>query len=409
MKRILVLGAGEGQIPLITRAKMAGWHVIAASPQGNYPGFEIADECVFADIADKEAILSIAKKCSADAVATDQTDVSVSSLQYVTERLNLPHIECKDIDNFRIKSLMRSVCEQSGIPSIPYCVTSDFATASSFYFSLSGNAIIKPDDSQGSRGVHQISSKEDLYDAFYDALRYSKSGSVIIEKFIEGHEIEVDTIIQDGQIRATIIGDVFKFGLKDTFSSYERIYPSALGIKHMENVRIRNGQVLHALGLVTGWSHGEYIVDNEGEVYLLEVGARGGGNFVGSDIVRMMCGISSDEMAFRTAIGDSSFYENIMMSDCFCGLKCFYLPEGIVSSVSISEDFYNKEYVVSHNLGRIFVGMRVFPNTDKTSRFTIVLKADTREQLHRCLQEVMHLISIEVTSASGDKLGIIWK
>lgn len=409
MKRILVLGAGEGQISLILRAKEAGWYVIVVSPKGNYPGFEVSDECIYADISDKEHILTIAEKYSIDAIATDQTDVSIPTVQYISEKLNLPHIHCKDIDNFRLKSRMRCICQQSRIPTIPYCVTSSYDTALSFYNNLPSQAIIKPIDSQGSRGVHLISSEEDFNRGFKDALEYSKSGFIIIEKFIKGHEIEVDTVIHNGKICATMIGDVYNFDVKDTFSAYERIYPSSLDNVTLQNINARNEQIVHSLGLETGWSHGEYIISSDGEIYLLEIGARGGGNYIGSDIIKIMCGIGTDEMAFRTAIGDTSFYFDVYPRDCFCAYKCFYLPAGEVSSINISEDFYTKKYVVKHNLNRIFVGMKTLPNTDKTSRFSVVVKADTRELLRHYMEEIEQLINIVVINNIGNELNIIWK
>ena len=289
-KKILILGAGEGQLPLIQRAKSAGCYVIVTSPYGNYPGFALADECVYADLSDTERILDVAKKLQIHAIATDQTDISVSSVQYVAQALDLPCIKCNNIDNFRNKSLMREICRQNGIPTIKFCSTNDVNDAIEFINTLSSRkVIIKPVDSQGSRGVNVVQTLPELYDAFSVAQKYSKSKNVIIEQFVEGQEIEIDTIVKDGQTIATLIGDVHTFQSLKTYSSFERIYPTQIfGIKEQQKLQCINDNTIKALGLCTGWTHAEYIVTKNAEVYLLEIAARGGGNFVGSDVLKCM-------------------------------------------------------------------------------------------------------------------------
>ena len=42
MKKVMILGAGIYQVPLIKKAKEMGLHTIVVSIPGNYPGFEIA-------------------------------------------------------------------------------------------------------------------------------------------------------------------------------------------------------------------------------------------------------------------------------------------------------------------------------------------------------------------------------
>ena len=405
----MILGAGEGQVPLIRRARESGWRTIVVSPQGDYPGFVLADVCVFSDISDKAQILQYAQEYKISAVATDQTDVSVPTVLFIAERMGLPCIQCESIDSFRLKSMMRKICAEKGISSIPYCVSSSIDDVIAFFDALPiGSAIIKPIDSQGSRGVQKISSREGIYAAFEEARKYSRSGSVIIERFVEGFEIEVDSVVRDKQVICTLIGDVFNFDVENSFSAYKRIYPTSLPTPIQDSIRAVNAKVISSFGLDTGWTHGEYIVDKNNNVYLLEIGARGGGNYIGSDIVREMVGVSTDEMAFRTAIGDVSFYDRVFPRDCFCAYRCFYLPEGEVVSLSIADGFWHEPYILTHNLDHIHVGLKTHKNTDKTSRFTIVVKEKSREALEEKLLAIEQSIRITVKTDHGEQ-GIIWR
>ena len=405
--RILILGAGEGQIPLIHRAQEAGWHTIVVSPKGDYPGFELADEVAYCNIADIDAVVDLAKTMQVQAIATDQTDIPVMAIQRVAKEMGIPAIHCEDINNFRYKSRMRELCQSAGIKTIPYLVTSDIQAVNYFFEQQVGSIIIKPVDSQGSRGVTQVKTIAELRDAFDRAMNYSKEKKVIVEQFIDGQEVEVDTVMYRDEIKAVLIGDVFNFESIQIFSAYERIYPSQLPKEIQDEIRRLNAETLKVLGLHTGWTHGEYMVAKNGDVYLLEVGARGGGNYIGSDIVKTMIGVSTDEMAFRTAIGDESFYSEVGLTNKCCAYKCFCLPEGTISAINIDEAWLHSDIVLRHNLEGLHVGKVCHRTTDKTTRFTVIVVEDNHQQLRKLMDDIPNHISIEVTSAEGKK-GCIW-
>ena len=408
-KKILILGAGTGQVSLIERANESGWYTIVASPQGDYPGFKLASECCYVDIGDKHQVFDIAVEKKIDAIATDQTDLSVSAVDYVAKKLNLPHVLCNDINNFRYKYRMRELCKANALPSIPYCVVTEPHDALIFYKTLKDSAVIvKPIDSQGSRGVVKVENEQELSNALFEALKFSKQKKVIIEQFIEGREVEVDSVVKNGNVICTLIGDVYNFKTENVFSAYERLYPSNLPIETKEKIVALNSLTLSALGMITGWTHGEYIVTDEGDVYLLEVGARGGGNFIGSDIIRTFWGYGTDEMAFRTAIGDDSFYEAIKPIDVYSAYKCFCLPEGIVQAIDIDDDLLNQKFVLKHNLNYLYVGKHIRKNTDKTSRNTIVVKASSICELIKILDKIEKKIHITVLTSAGLREAI-WK
>ena len=150
------------------------------------------------------------------------------------------------------------------------------------------------------------------------------------------------------------------------------------------------------------------MVANNGDVYLLEVGARGGGNYIGSDIVKTMIGVSTDEMAFRTAIGDESFYSEVGLTNKCCAYKCFCLPEGTISAINIDEAWLNSDILLRHNLEGLHVGKVCHRTTDKTTRYTVIVVADNHAQLRTIMDDIPSHISIEVTSDEGKK-GCIWQ
>ena len=407
--KILILGAGQGQVPLVKFAKENNYNVIVVSPEGDYPAFKYADRCIYLNILDKEGVLNVAKEENINAIATDQTDISVDVVEYVAEKLNLPHVKSESIENFRDKSRMRDICKQYGIKTIPYCVTESLEEAISFWNENKNfKVIIKPIDSQGSRGVETATTLDEIEFAYNNANKYSFSKKVIIEQYITGEEVEVDTVINNGNIIATLIGDVHNFTSENSFSAYERIYPTTKSEEIKQKINLVNQQTLKALGAITGWTHGEYIVTSDGDVYLLEVGLRGGGNYIGSDIIKEMFGVGTYEMAFYTAIGNNSFYDKIHLKDSTCAYKCFYIPEGEIISVDIDKSFLEQDCIIRHNLEHIDNIRYTCKNTDKTSRFTIVVKSDNQLDLKKLLEDIPTHIDIKVKTDNGIR-NIIWK
>ena len=61
MKKVIILGAGIYQVPLIRKAREKDLYVIVISIPGNYPGFELADQIYYENTTDYKRILEIAR------------------------------------------------------------------------------------------------------------------------------------------------------------------------------------------------------------------------------------------------------------------------------------------------------------------------------------------------------------
>ena len=121
-----------------------------------------------------------------------------------------------------------------------------------------------------------------------------------------------------------------------------------------------------------------------------------------------MIGVGTDEMAFDTACGDDSFYEKVRLRDVYCAYKCFYLPKGVVQSVCIDQDLLRQPFVRIHNLDELKPGVFAHGPLDKTTRYTVVVEADTREQLRNRMLKIEDSIRIDVLTEDGLQ-GVIWR
>ena len=107
MKKIMILGAGRGQVQLIKTAKKLGYHTIVASINGNYPGFAFADDVCYVDISKPDEVLKQAQSLKIDGIATACLDTGISALGYVCEKMNLPGLNSHSAELSGNKLLMK--------------------------------------------------------------------------------------------------------------------------------------------------------------------------------------------------------------------------------------------------------------------------------------------------------------
>ena len=220
MPNVLVLGCGRGQIPVMDLCHKYGWKVIGVSPKGNYPGFDKADSVVFADVRNYIDVLNHIKEIKVDVVITDQLDVGVLTAAQVSEVNNLKGIGTTVATLFTNKYKMRKRAEQIGI-NVPYsiCVRSadEAVAAIEKEKKLKYPLMMKPADSDASRGVHKVYNKEEIKNLFQNCLSYSKSKSVIIENYIVGREFVVEAYTSKGNTTNLTVGHRDYFNIPDTF------------------------------------------------------------------------------------------------------------------------------------------------------------------------------------------------
>lgn len=409
MKKLLILGAGQYQVPIIEQAKAMGLYTIVVSPDGDYPGLKTADKVYYLDVRDERSILEVAKKEEIAGVTTDQTDIAVRTVAFVAAEMNLPGIGYDCARLFTDKYLMRKMTRRLGLPTIEYRMVHDINDARDFFVSLEGNAIIKPVDNQGSRGVFLIHSEEELEADFAEAQQFSASGQVIIERHITGREFEVDSILVDHDEKTLMYADTDLFDIPNVFASRTRLYPSVADTETIHRLLDLNHKIITGFGLKQGLTHSEYIMDEKsGEIYLIEAAARGGGSYISSHIGRLQTGLNTSEFLVDLATGEIDKIPEFETARCHCGYVTFFLPEGVVADTASIEDVARLPYVYKHTLDDIKVGMKTESFSDKSARYVVIAQAQTREMLDKRIDEIRNILQIKVKTDDGIK-GPVWK
>lgn len=306
MKKLLVLAAGLLQIPVIKKAQEMGIYVIAADDDPNAPGMTMADKAIVpGGLCDEERMLAIACEEQVDGVIHPCSEVAMNVMGRINDELHLSGISKEMAIRATNKHLMREAFENYGAPSPKSLLTKDEEDAwQIFNEKFMTNAILKPSRNSGSRGIAKVVkgiTKEAFIELYRRALEESRDHSVLIEQFIEGPEFSVEVIVWQGEPHVLAVTDK-----KTTEAPYfvelghnqPSIYPEEIQQK------LKNGAIagIKALGLSNCAAHCELKVQ-DGEAYLMEIGARMGGDFISTELTHLSTGIDMVAATISVVLG----------------------------------------------------------------------------------------------------------
>lgn len=299
MSRLMIIGAGMMQVPIIEKAIGLGHFVITVDRDENAPGNSYCNKFLRIDTHDKEGIGVAAAENNIDGILTT-SDFPVRSVAYVSKKMGFHGLTEKAAQLCTNKYLLRKHLETSGYNVPQYHIIDKMNDKiGRLVFPL----VIKPVDSSGSRGVKRVHNETELQTSYEYTKSFSSSGKVIIEEFIEGREFSVETLTQNYITHVIAITEKTVKGKNDDFFVESRhVIPAAVTKKERELISSTVKDVLKSIGLNDSSSHTEVMLNNKG-VWVIEIGARLGGDFIASDLVPLATGVDMLENVIRISLG----------------------------------------------------------------------------------------------------------
>jgi len=298
----MVIAGGEWQVPLIRTAKSMGLFVINSNLYPDSPGFRHADVGLVADVRDLEKNLGFAREYKPDGIVTEQTDLSVPTVAYLCEQLGLSGIGLAAAKLFTNKFLMREFLRQHGYPAPEYLLCKKPDDALGFARKVGFPIVIKPPANQGSRGVFRVDREADLLSRYADSIRASHDGDVIAERFIPGEGLTVEGFKTNSRHYSLAVSRRETFAHNPMLGAVQT-YSLTDDTIDFEALKKQHDSMVEEMGLSFGVTHAEYIV-SEGQFFLIEIAARGGGSGTASHIVPAVSGIETNELLIRMSLGE---------------------------------------------------------------------------------------------------------
>lgn len=400
MSKVMVLPGTEWQVPLIKRIKECGHTVHLVNPTRNAGVFELADYNFDSDIFAIDAIEKYAREHVIEAVISDECDIAMPVVSELGRRLGLNTLSCDAASLYTDKFLMREFCKEQGLPSVEYRLCKTISDALAFIRELGKPIIIKPLDSNASHGVFKAENEADIMEHFEESMSFSRvEKAVLAERYITGTEFTIDGIKTPNGHYTLAISEKKHFKHNANIAS-ELFFTHYNDKFDYEKLKATNDAFVMNSPLLYGFTHAEYKYE-EGEFYLIEIGARGGGNMISSVITQHMSGFDSYKYLIDCSLGhitDEDFSIDTEHRDRSAVLKFFQTPRGGGKVVAIDGVEYLKSepdiraFRFNFKMGDVIEDAK---NDSARIGFYIVC-TESKEKLHNVIEEIETKVRIAV-------------
>lgn len=269
-KKMLLLGGGHAEIPLIQAAQSLGWYVITTGNDRKGLGHPYADKNVFVNYSDKDAMLELAKNEGVQAVCSGCNDFALLSTVYVCEKLGLPgHDSYATSLEIHHKDKYRALATRLGIPTPRALVVRSVADFEAATAQLTFPIIVKPVDLTGGKGIHCAANPEEARIAYKDACSRTREDHIVVEEFVQGSNHGFSAMLVKGKVA---------FAFSDNEQYYINKYmvsgansPSTSSGKTLATLRKYSERIAQELHLVDGILHIQYIEKPDGTPIIIEI------------------------------------------------------------------------------------------------------------------------------------------
>lgn len=349
-KKMMILGASALQVPAIKKAKEMGYEVILVDYDPEAVGFALADVKLVVSTLDQEEVLRQAFIYEPDVVITSTSDGPVRTAAYVNERLGKqPDLAYEDSLCATIKNYMRDRLKENHVPIPRYFTVHNEKEFLEAIQEMPGDMIVKPADNAGSRGVillkkDPVSGRMEPSNAL-EVYAYSKgnsrNGIVMVEEFMEGEEVSVESMTVNGETTVIAITDKMTTP-PPYFVELGHVEPSHHPLLLQEQIKEVTKKAVSAIRLQNGPAHTEIKLTKEGPK-IVELAARLGGDFITSRLVPLSTGVDMVGNSVILATGGKIDLENKVSQ----GAAIRFIPgeKGIIRNIYVPAELEKSQGV----------------------------------------------------------------
>ena len=340
MKKVLIFGAVKHAIE---KAKELGYETIVVDQVSTLPTIKLADKFKCIPFEDFEANLEYAKQEKIDGVV-NATEFAVLVSSYVAEKLNLPGLNFETAKIVKNKYEIRKKMLENGITNVPqFFEVENIEQLNDIKGKIKFPVIIKPASGLGSLHVYRIDDFETLSEKIIEVIDGSFNKKALIETFITGQEYGVESFVYNGEV--FVLGIMKKNMTPLPYrSELGHIIPSELP-EEIEN-KIKNvvTNLIMTLKINAGAVNMDLILSEDNEVFIIDVGARMGGNAITSHIIPLSKGIDHVGNVIKYSMGDNNIELEPKFNKCVV-TRILDLDEGTIKKLPDFSKYYDNEVV----------------------------------------------------------------
>lgn len=402
MKKILIVGGGVNQVPLIQAAKARGYFVIVVDYAGTEcPAYKMADRLYNVSTQDEDAILEVAVKERIDGIISN-SEPAMLFVNSIAGKLNLIGNPVEAVKDLTSKCSFRNLQKRAGVYA-PACyevasVRDALSVSEEFVFPI----IVKPCESSGSRGCRRIDrfDPQTITSAFQECKHYSRNGMVVIEEHVSMPSLRTiegdlficgNSVIWDGLFYTT--RPAWAPMVPMTYSA-----PMIIDDSRRDMIKSSVSKVIDASGIRFGQFNMEGFFTESGQFFIIEMNARQGGNLLPGFLQRFT-GIDYHRLLVTTCTGDVDYLNSVMSQERNCRYvimsSVYSQKEGIYKGLTFAPSIKDK---ITNVTELVSVGDKVERCIDGTSIVASVdLEFDSLEELYDFTPRIIDSISVELS------------
>ena len=375
----LVLCGGKPQIALIHELKRRNITAILADANDKAAAVQYADVFYKVSTLDVVGIEKIALAEKVDCILSVCADQMLLVAAQLSEKLNLPcYIDYETAKNVSSKEYMKRIFVENNIPTAKYIVGSSisFSAIEGLNFPL----IVKPVDCYSSRGVKKVLNYDELLSAFENAKNLSRTGTAIVEEFVEGLELSVDIYVENGKVNILCIRSLDKIPNSEKFIICRGNYPAKISLATKGRVQNVAQKIVDAFGLVDSPMLIQMKINDE-QIHILEFCARTGGG-IKYRLLPKVCGFDVVKAVLDLTLGEKP-HVDIKPLNTFIVDEFLYCNPGILDHTEGFEELL-KDGIIDHYEIYKSTGYQfdeISSSGDRVAYFSVV--ADTEAELRR--------------------------
>lgn len=282
-KKIAIIGASTGQLPLCMKAKEMGLETYCFAWPKDAVCKDIVDHFIPISIFEMDKIVDLCKEYQIDGVVSNASEATALVVSYIADKLGKVGTPYDIFLKIQNKEYVRKTTNTiEGLGHVDYKIGKVNEILSTFPTPY----VLKPIKGASKKGVNfvnkdtisQISVPSDLEDTLF-----------IAEQYINGVEYSVETISYKGQHEIVQVTEKIGTGAPH-FVELEHHQPAQLTATVCHKLQTLIPQILSSVGYTDGASHIEIKIDFAENIYLIEINPRGGGDYISNNLV----GLSTD-------------------------------------------------------------------------------------------------------------------
>lgn len=367
----MLLGGSHEQIPAIEEAKRRGLYTILCDYLPDNPGKNLADEFHLVSTTDKDKVLEVARKRQVDSILAYASDPAALTVAYVSEQMGFPGNSPESVERLSYKDLFRNFQAAHHFNTPRFEVLSNKLDFSVDKLNSLLPAVVKPVDGADTKGVRLVTKSSEFHEAVSHAFNFSRCGRIIVEEVIDDDiaRLHGDGFVLNGKLEFCELGDQFCTSKSAPLKPMATFFPSEVGGDQLQRVIESTEEQIKKSGFQQGPVNIEARIDSKNRVYIMEIGARSGGNltpqcistFCGFDMLKAQFDLAEgkDVVIERTKFEPSLLY--VIYSDCNGVYQDFKLHDDLKPYVTGSRIFKQPgDAVTSFEVSGSTIGLLIF-------------------------------------------------